>query len=270
MSTAAPETRPHGQLDIASTSQVSMVTLARVEFRKALDTRAGRWLVIAILALVVAIEVIYSFAAGDGDKNLEDYVQIPAFTLGYFLPIIIIMLVTSEQSQRNGLVTFTLEPRRPRIVAAKFLAGLALAVCVMALAMVLAVAGTLLGAATGASPEWSVDGNLFFNGFVLSNLIGVFIGFAISMLIMNTPGAIVAYFAYSLILPTAVTILGELVQSFKDVAPWIEFNTAQIPLFQGDYTPSAEEWAQIATSGTIWMIVPLALGIWRLLRIEFK
>ena len=128
MSTTAPDAVPHGVLDISSTSQVSMATLARVEFRKALDTRAGRWFVIAILGLVVVIEVIYSFAADDTDKNLQDYIQIPAFTLGYFLPIIIIMLVTSEQSQRNGLVTFTLEPRRPRIVLAKFIAGLALAV----------------------------------------------------------------------------------------------------------------------------------------------
>ena len=46
--------------------------------------------------------------------------------LGYFLPILIIMLVTSEASQRNGLVTFTLEPRRSRVVVAKFIAGVAL------------------------------------------------------------------------------------------------------------------------------------------------
>jgi len=270
MSTTAPLGTPHGDLDISSTSQVSMTTLARVEFRKALDTRAGRWFVIAILGLVVVIEVIYSFAAEDTDKNLQDYIQIPAFTLGYFLPIIIIMLVTSEQSQRNGLVTFTLEPRRSRIVLAKFIAGLALAVVVMALSFVLALAGTLLGSLTGGSPTWSVDGNLIFNGFVLSNLIGVLIGFAISMLIMNTAGAIVAYFVYSLILPIAVGILGALVESFEDIAPWIEFNTAQTPLFQGDYQPSGEEWAQIATSGFIWLVVPLALGIWRLMRIEFK
>jgi len=270
MSTATPGALPLGGLDVSSTPHVPMTRLARVEFRKALDTRAGRWLVIAILALVVVIEVIYSFAASDADKNLQDYIQIPAFTLGYFLPIIIIMLVTSEQSQRNGLVTFTLEPRRPRIVLAKFLAGLALAGCVMVLAFVLAIAGTLLGALTGASPEWSIDGNLIFNGFFLSNLIGVFLGFAIAMLIMNTAGAIVAYFAYSLILPTAVAILGELVPRFQDIAPWIEFNTAQVPLFQGDFTPSAEEWAQIVVSGTIWLVIPLALGIWRLLRIEFK
>lgn len=259
-----------GTLDVSATPQVSMATLARVETRKALDTRAGRWLVIAILSLVVVIEVIYSFAAPDADKNLQDYIQIPGGVLGYFLPIIIIMLVTSEQSQRNGLVTFTLEPRRPRIVTAKFLAGLVLAASVMILALVLAVLGTLLGSLTGGSPSWSVDGNLIFNGFILSNLIGVLIGFAISMLIMNTAGAIVAYFVYSLILPIAVAILGALVQAFEDIAPWVEFNTAQAPLFQGDFTPSAEEWAQIATSGTIWLVVPLILGVWRLLRIEFK
>ena len=65
-------------------------------------------------------------------------------------------------------------------------------------------------------------------------------------------------------------ILSALSSTFEDIAPWFEFNTAQTPLFQGDYTPTAEQWAQIATSGTIWLVIPLALGIWRLLRIEFK
>ncbi len=43
-----------------------------------------------------------------------------------------------------------------------------------------------------------------------------------------------------------------------------------MPLFTGDYKPTGEEWAQIATAGTIWLILPLTLGIMRLLRIEFK
>ena len=90
------------------------------------------------------------------------------------------------------------------------------------------------------------------------------------MLIMNTAGAIVAYFVYSLILPTAVGILSALSETFEKIAPWIEFNTAQTPLFRATTRPTGEEWAQIATSGTIWLVIPLALGIWRLLRIEFK
>jgi len=257
-------------LDVTGTQHVPMARLAKVEFRKALDTRAGRWFVIGILGLVLVIEVIYTLAAHDDMKDFQDYLQIPGGTLGYFLPIIIVMLATSEASQRNGLVTFTLEPKRSRVVLAKFIAGIVLAAAVLIIAFALAIVGTLFGALLGASPSWSLDGNLVFNGFVLSNLIGVFVGFAIGMLILNTAGGIVAYFVYSLILPIAVGILGSLSQGFEDFAPWVEFNTAQTPLFQGDYVPTAEQWAQIATSGTIWLLIPLALGIWRLLRIEFK
>jgi ABC-2 type transport system permease protein len=258
------------QLDISKTPHVPLFRLAKVEIRKALDTRAGRWLIIGILGLVVVIEVIYSFAADNDSKNLQDYIQIPGFTLGYFLPIVIIMLVTSEASQRNGLVTFTLEPKRSRIVLAKFLAGITLALGVMVLAVVLAVLGTLFGAVTGGNTSWHVDGGLLFYALFLSNMIGIFVGFALSMLIMNTAGAIVAYFAYTLILPIAVNILSALSSGFKDVAPWIEFNTAQMPLVSEPYSPTGEEWAQIAVTGFIWLVVPLAIGIWRLLRIEFK
>ncbi|QIG41966.1 ABC transporter permease [Nocardioides anomalus] len=257
-------------IDTTNTPGVPLLRLAQVEARKALDTRAGRWLIISILALIVVVEVIYSFAASDDLKNLDDYLQIPGAIFGFFLPIIVIMLVTSEASQRNGLVTFTLEPRRSRVVLAKFIAGVALGIGVMVLGFVLALLGTVLGMVTGASPEWSVTGDMLFSALFLANLIGIFTGFAIAMLIMNTPGAIVGYFAYSLILPTAVGILSALSSTFDDIAPWIEFNTAQTPLISGDYAPTGEQWAQILTAGIIWLVVPLALGIWRLLRIEFK
>lgn len=263
--TTAPRT-----FDLSGSQPVPMSRLASVELRKALDTRAGRWFAISILALVLLVQVIYAFAAPDDAKGFGDFLGIAGAVLGYFMPILIILLVTSEVSQRTGLVTFTLEPRRPRVVVAKFIAGFALAAVVMVLASLIAVAGTLLAIGLGAESEWSVDGNLLFNGFVLANAIGVLIGFAIATLLMNTPAAIVGYFAYSLILPIAVGILGSISSGFADVAPWIEFNTAQTPLFMGDFTPTGEEWAQIAVSGTIWLVIPLVLGIGRLLRIEFK
>ncbi len=269
MSTTASAAPPSG-IDLTSTQQVPMSRLARVELRKALDTRAGLWFALSILALVLIVQVIYAFAAPDDAKNYGDFIAVAGSVLGSFMPILIIMLVTSEASQRNGLVTFTLEPRRSRVVVAKFIAGFALAIAVMVLSLLIAVLGTLLGQATGASPDWSADGNLLFNGFVLANTIGVLIGFAIATLLMNTAAAIVGYFVYSLILPIAVGILASLSSGFEDLAPWIEFNTAQAPLFSGDFTPTGEEWAQIATSGFIWLAVPLMLGVARLLRIEFK
>lgn len=266
MSTTAPPT----PIDLSATPQVPMARLAKVEFRKALDTRAGLWFTISIVALVLVVMVIWAFAAPDDQKDYMDFLGIAGFVLGYFLPILIIMLVTSEASQRNGLVTFALEPRRPRVVIAKFLAGLLLAAGVMVLAASMAVISTLLGTVSGATPEWEIDGNLAFNGFVLANVIAVLVGFALATLLMNTAAAIVVYFVYTFILPTAIGILSEISSGFKDVAPWIDFNTAQMPLFTGDYVPSGEQWAQIAVTGTIWLAIPLTFGIMRLLRIEFK
>lgn len=257
-------------IDLAATPPVPMTRLAKVEVRKAVDTRAGRWLIGSVVLLVLAVVTIYALVGPDDQKDYGTFVTIAGATLGYFLPIVIILLVTSEQSQRTGLVTFTLEPQRSRVVTAKFLAGLVLAAGLIVLSALLAVVGTLIGSASGASPDWTPDANLVFNGFFLANLIGVFIGFAIAMLLMNTPAAIVAYFVYSLILPIAVGILSALSSGFEKVAPWIEFNTAQMPLFEGNFTPSGQEWAQIAVAGTLWLILPLALGIVRLLRIEFK
>jgi ABC-2 type transport system permease protein len=267
MTAAAIEPTP---LDVSATPPVPMSRLAKVELRKSLDTRAGRWFTISIVALCLVVVTIYAFVAPDAEKDYVDILGIAGAVLGSFLPILIIMLVTAESSQRTGLVTFTLEPRRSRVVIAKFIAGVALGVAVMILAAAMAVIGTLFGTLDGSSADWSLDANLAFNGFVLANLVGIFIGFAIGMLLMNTAAAIVAYFVYSLILPTVVGILGLLSETFEKVAPWVEFNTAQVPLFTGDYQPTGEQWAQIATAGTIWLVLPLTLGIMRLLRVEFK
>jgi hypothetical protein len=90
------------------------------------------------------------------------------------------------------------------------------------------------------------------------------------MLLMNTAAAIVVYFIYSLIFPIVLGILSATIGWFADVAPWIDFNTAQAPLFTGDFRLDGEEWARFAVTGTIWLVIPLALGIVRLLRAEVK
>ncbi len=136
-------------LDLASTPQVPMSRLAAVELRKALDTRAGRWFAGSIVALCLVVVTIFAFVAPDGETDYLDFLGICGAVLGSFLPILIIMLVTSEQSQRNGLVTFTLEPRRSRVVLAKFLAGIVLAFGVMVLAALMAVVGAMFATLDG-------------------------------------------------------------------------------------------------------------------------
>lgn len=244
--------------------------LVLLEARKSFDTRAGRWLSISILILVAIVMLIMSLAVPDGGVDaFAFYVQGSGGVLGYFLPIIPIMLVTQEWGQRTGLVTFTLEPRRGRVVLAKLVATLLISLVVLVLAFVLAAIGASIAGLRGTDIDWSLPDNAIFN-FVLSNTIGVLVGFAIAMLLINTAAAIVTYFMYTLVLPTVMNIAGELISWFKPVVPWIEFNTAQQPLFTGDYQLTGEQWAQFATSGLLWLVLPFSFGLWRLLRAEVK
>jgi hypothetical protein len=55
---------------------------------------------------------------------------------------------------------------------------------------------------------------------------------------------------------------------FKDIRPWIDFNNAQNPIIEADVT--GKEWAQLLTSGLIWLVLPLLIGVWRVLRAEVK
>ncbi len=121
-----------------------------------------------------------------------------------------------------------------------------------------------------AGGAWDVETGTLVNGVIVANLIGIVLGFAIGMLLMNSPAAIVAYFIYTLVLPIAVGILGAFQEWFADLAPWIEFNTAQASLFEGDAVPTGEELGQLLVSGFIWLVVPFAVGLWRLLRAEPK
>ena len=56
---------------------------------------------------------------------------------------------------------------------------------------------------------------------------------------------------------------------FSDLAPWIDFQSAQAELYDMPLTGS--QWAPPGRSaGFIWLVMPLAIGLWRILRAEVK
>jgi ABC-2 type transport system permease protein len=103
---------------------------------------------------------------------------------------------------------------------------------------------------------------------VLGNVLGLLIGFMLGLLIRSSPGAIVAYFVFSFVLPTLSSLLAENAAWFHDKQPWVDFNYAQSALFDGGL--SGQEWANLAVTSVIWLIVPLLLGIRLVLRSEVK
>ncbi len=99
-----------------------MSRLLRVELRKLVDTRSGRWLLIAIALITATVITIFLFAAPPQELTYTNFVNATGTPQGVLLPILGILTVTSEWGQRTGLVTFTLEPHRGRVVVAKLLA----------------------------------------------------------------------------------------------------------------------------------------------------
>jgi hypothetical protein len=55
----------------------------------------------------------------------------------------------------------------------------------------------------------------------------------------------------------------------RDIAPWVDLGTSQQPLFSG-VNLSGDEWAQLATSSAIWILLPLLVGLVRVMRAEVK
>ena len=101
--------------------------LLRVEWRKSIDTRAARWLLAAIALLTAGAAMVPLFLPQELQQGWPSYLGMTGVVLALLLPLVSIMTLTSEWGQRSVLVTFTQEPRRGRVVAAKVLSGLALA-----------------------------------------------------------------------------------------------------------------------------------------------
>jgi ABC-2 type transport system permease protein len=254
---AAPAT-----LDVSGTPGIPLSRLVRVELRKLADTRASRWLLIAIAAITAVIIAIFFLTADTSDRTFLNFMGATATPQGFLLPVLGILLVTSEWSQRTALVTFTLMPVRGRVLLAKVLAALIAGLAAILLAIAVAAVATLLG---GAPDAWAGIGPDDFAKFGLLQVSGVLQGLAFGLLFLSSAAAIVTFF----VLPTAFTIVANLWGALRDAAPWVDLGTAQQPLFSGTDL-SGEQWLQVTTATLIWVVLPFVVGLVRVLRAEVK
>jgi ABC-type transport system involved in multi-copper enzyme maturation permease subunit len=256
--------------DISGTTPVPFGRLVAVELRKMADTRAGRWLLISIAALTALVLAIQLAVILSNDLQVDFRAFLIAMNspMGVLLPVLGIMSVTSEWTQRTAMVTFTLEPSRSRLVLAKFVSTVLIAVVAVVVGLALSVAANLLyGALSGDEIVWDI-GAVDVGYYFLLHVFGMATGFAFGTLLLNTAAAIVIYFVYSFVLPGLFQLGAQLIGWFGDIQPWIDFAAAQNPLIEGSV--SGEQWAQLAVSGFIWLVLPLAVGLWRVLRAEVK
>ncbi len=247
---------------------IPMSRVIAVEFRKMFDTRSGFWLLASIgIASVLATGATILFAPEDA-QTYEAFATAVGFPMAVILPMIAILAVTSEWSQRSGLTTFTLVPSRGRVIAAKAIGAAGIGVVSMFVALGVGALGNVVGTAiSGAPTTWNIQPMEFAN-IVLANVLGMAVGFMLGVLIRNSAAAIVGYFVYSLVLPTMFAMLAAFQDWFRDLQPWVDFNFAQTRLFDADLT--AEHWAQLGVSGLLWLVIPLTIGLLMVRRSEVK
>jgi ACR3 family arsenite efflux pump ArsB len=104
---------------------------------------------------------------------------------------------------------------------------------------------------------------------VLFNLVGMAIGFTLGVVLRNSAAAIVGYFVVSLVLPGILVLLAQVRSWFEDLQPWIDWNETQVALLEGA-TNTGEEWAMLASTTMIWIVIPLVVGLLSLRRSEVK
>jgi ABC-2 type transport system permease protein len=238
------------------TPKVPFLRLTLIELRKLADTRSGMWLLIVIGLAAVATTVILLTAAPDDEQSFAAFFTFAQLPAGVLLPVLGILSMTSEWSQRTALGTFTLVPQRGRVVAAKLAAAAVIAVIAAASGLVFAAAGNLI-----AAGPWTITWQLIAQCAVLQ-VVWVLMGSAFGALLMNSPLAIVTFFA----LPMVWTILGETIRALRTAAGWLDLNVTSVPLTETGMT--AGEWGRFAVSAAVWVLVPLIAGTVRVLKRE--
>jgi hypothetical protein len=249
-------------------SPIPMSRIVGVELRKMFDTRSGFWLMTSIgIAALLATTAVILWAPED-ELTFETFASAIGFPMAVILPMVAVLSVTSEWTQRSGLTTFTLVPHRGRVITAKMIGTVGIGVASMLVAFVVGAIGNVVGTTiAGVDTTWNVSAAELAM-IIIANILGMMIGFMLGVLLRNSPAAIVSYFVYGFVAPTLFMVLAEAQEWFRDLQPWVDFNYSQTALFDG--LPSSEQWAQIGVSGIFWLLIPLAVGLRMVLRSEVK
>lgn len=237
----------------AEISRPPLTRLTLVELRKMVDTLAGFWLQVVTAVLMVAVVGLIVQLGDHKDQAFDQVLGAASVPANFLLPVVGILLVTSEWSQRTALITFAVIPRRLEVLAVKFLAGVLLALATMLVALVLAAIGT-----ASAGGEWTGSPGLIAQ-IAFTLVAGIAIGIAFGAAIKVSAAAIVLSF----VLPIGFGALGT-ISALHGAAIWLDTSSTFEPL--SDHILSSTEWARVGTSLVLWLLLPLAVGVWRLTR----
>jgi ABC-2 type transport system permease protein len=130
-------------------------------------------------------------------------------------------------------------------------------------AFVLCVAAAAVGtaiASPGLGDTWSLSAGLLGQS-ALSLTLGVITGVAFGAALLSSAPAIVLSF----VLPLGWAAIGS-IHALEPTARWLDSTRSLAPLTE--HLLSATEWARAGTTLALWLVLPLVIGMWRILRNE--
>ncbi len=233
--------------------------LVSVEVRKLLDTRGGRALVAATVAASVAV-LAWKTTHASVPTAFDNYSRGVATMVAFLTPILGLLAMTSEWTQRTAFTTFVLVPRRLRVIAAKYVAALVISLTALGTALVIAaaavaVAGTQHGPAHFAGWVGDVRYAMIFV------LLQVTMAAAFGALCANTPIALSSF----LLAPTLWVMLAA--GPVRPVADWFDIFAAYGRLSSNHPLGGI---SRTLTAVAVWVVLPAAVGLTRSLRREIK
>jgi ABC-2 type transport system permease protein len=233
--------------------------LVRIELRKSLDTRAGRWLLAGVAAIGIAMTFLAALAGHAKDHTFHQSASSIQGGMAVLLPVVSILLVTSEWSQHTALQTFVLTPHRGRVAAAKLAAGAVLALTVAGFGIALSALATQFAGTHPPAGEWRQAGVIVLASLVVQ-LLSQLSGMGFGLLLLNSPAAIVANF----VIPIAWAALAGSTTGLHGVQPWLDPAKATENLLGGHM--DAHHWAQVGTVVLVWVVALNTAGLARLRR----
>jgi len=248
--------RPLGATD----ARPSLSRLTAIELRKSADTRSGFWLLLGVLGLILAVVVLGVLTRDDPDQVTFSWMlSIAVQPASLLLPVVGILLVSSEYSQRTALTTFALVPDRARILTAKVLAALGLTLVAFVACLVFASVGTAVGG-SGATGTWSLPVELLAQT-LLFLVGGMLTGIGFGATFLASAPAIVLYF----MLPIVFAALAS-VEALSSAVQWVDPTGAMSAM--SDHVLSGTEWGYAGVSLAVWVLLPLVVGARRVMRGE--
>jgi ABC-2 type transport system permease protein len=245
-------------MSTATLARPTLPRLAAVELRKSADTRAGFWLLLVIVLLAAAVVTAQLIWGDPAEQSLTPLFRAAIELTAVLLPVLGILLVTSEWSQRTGLTTFALVPQRERVIAAKVIGAAILTLGAVAACLVIAATGNAI-----AGDGWELGlGTL--GRYSLYELISVLLGMAFGLAFMSSALAIVMSF----VVPIGWAILGESIPALDKPAEWLDLSRSLTALGEG--AMSGGDWAKLGTATALWIGLIAAIGLVRLRRTELK